>query len=466
VIEEKEADYRMKKWASIVAGLTGLAGIAGMAETSTGAFAASSQTITVAFPDWGGNTTPYDKWLNPAIAEFQKRHPGVTVKLDPIVINSEAAYYTKLDLMERSPRTSPDVVYEDSFMIGPDEAAGYLQPIDEVAKWPQWKDFYPAMQNIVKLNGQIYGVMNSTDVQAIYYDVKLFKKAGLPVPWQPRNWNDVIHAALAIKAHDKGVIPLWLYTGFPMGEASSFRGFEVFLWGTHDVLYDYRTKKWVTGGPGFNAVWNLLQKVHDLGLEEPEADWSNPNGSSTLDLQLMPAQQVGMAFEGSWIGGNYLPGGQHPDKAIFSQYRVAKLPTESGPGYTDQSGGWALSVAKYASNAQLAVQFIEQASNQANLATYDAVSGSMPPRMDLSGTRTMQNAIKQNAFFKATLPFVQFTHFRPSVGNDDYDQISNEIAKLTGEIAMGQITASQAAQQYAQAVTQIAGASNVEKMTT
>jgi hypothetical protein len=51
------------------------------------------------------------------------------VKIQNIVTTSESTYYAKLDLLERSASTSPNIVYEDSFLVKSDAAAGYLAPM-------------------------------------------------------------------------------------------------------------------------------------------------------------------------------------------------------------------------------------------------------------------------------------------------------------------------------------------------
>ena len=207
----------------------------------------------------GTNATP--DLIKAAAAELAAAHPGTKVVLEPITTDSESTYYAKIDLAERSRSTAPDVVMEDSFLIGSDASAGYIRPVPQLEQWSGWSEFPAAMQNIVSYNGQIYGAMNSTDVQLIYYDASLFQKAGLAVPWQPRNFADIVSAAKALAAHDSGIVPAWLYAGLPLGEASSFRGFEIFLDGTNDRIYDSAAKKWEVSGPGFTDVWNFLAQM-------------------------------------------------------------------------------------------------------------------------------------------------------------------------------------------------------------
>jgi len=443
-----------------------LLAITGVGLSSPGAASAAgpSTTLTVAY--WSGfnpaGTNIMPAWINAAAKDLRKTYPNVKVVGDEITTSSESEYYSKLDLTERSARTVPDVVFEDSFLVGSDASAGFLRPLPQLTTWSGWKSYYPAMKSIVTYNGKVYGAMNSTDVQLIYFSHKLFKQAGLPATWQPRSWADVLSAARAISRTDKGAIPLWIYTGQAVGEASAFRGFEVFLNGTSDSLYDYTTHKWEISGPGFNATWNLLSQMQPL--EEPESMWSNPNADATVALTLMPHQQVGIVFDGGWVPTAFVPGGLAPWSGFSSAYGEAALPTQTGaaPHYTNQSGGWALSVPNLAPHPTLSQAFIESASSAPLLATFDPATGNLPPRADVLTQPAWQASVKVNPVSKFATAQLPYTTFRPNL--PAYVQVSNVIQQLTGAISTRSITPSQAAASYASQVTQIVGSGNVERM--
>lgn len=459
---------RMRRWVGlsvVIALSTVVATVVTPVSGTAGAAGGPQVTLTVEY--WSGfNPGGIDivpAWINAAAAVLHRSHPNVKVVTDEITTGSEAEYYTKVDLGERSAATSADVVLEDSFLIGSDATAGYLRPLPALKSWPGWSDYYPAMQSLASYQGKVYGAMNSTDVQLIYFNKKILKKAGLPPTWQPHNWADVLSAAKAIKAHVPGIIPLWVYTGQAMGEASSFRGFEIFLAGTNDRLYDYTTGKWEIGGPGFNATWNLLAAMRPY--EEDESYWSSPNADATVDLTLIPNQQVGLVFDGSWVATAFVPGGLKPWPAFFSTYGTAAIPTAAGqaPGYTNQSGGWALSVPRYAPHPSLSTELIEDASSAPLLASFDPASGNLPPRKAVLTQPAWLASSRVNpvqSFAAAQLPA---TTYRP--GLPAYVQVSNVIAQLTGEISSGSLTPRQAAAAYASQVTQIVGANNVERVT-
>ena len=450
---------RRRSCAALMAAVGATAGL-----VATGAAASAGGKVTLVFTSqYNGNNT-WTTGLPPPPRVFEKSHPNVTVDIRNIVTNSESTYYAKLDLAERSSSTTPDISYEDSFLVQSDAAAGYIRALPQLTSDPEWKNQYPVFHSMTEYNGVPYGMMIETDVQQLYYDMPLFKKAGLPTNWQPKTWADIITAAKAIKAKDPGVTPLWIYTGTPMGEASSFRGFEVLLGGTNDWLYNDATKKWETGGPGFNAVFNFLETLHSDGLTESTSDWSNPNGGNTVDEQLMPSQQVGIDMDGSWVSTFWLPGGSKPWPQAYQTYNVADWPTENGQGagVTNESGGWTLAVPAKSPNSALAVQFIEAATTPSLLANFDGVSGQLPVEPNVANNPTFKNLVKDDPLFVKATTYVAHTTYRPGFG--PYTQISADIAAITGQISLGQLTAAQAEKEYAQDVTQAAGAKNTQKM--
>jgi multiple sugar transport system substrate-binding protein len=447
-------------------GLTGVALVAALAASacsgSSGSSSGGKQTLVITGQYSGPTSNTLVNWWKAAAVEFKKTHPDVTVKINNIVTTSESTYYSKLDLLERSSSTSPNVVYEDSFLVQSDAAAGYLEAMPQLKNFSEWKALYPTFQKVTEYNGTPYAMMTETDVQQIYFDKALLVKAGLPANWKPTTLNSILTAAEAIKAKDPGVIPLWVYTGTPLGEASSFRGFQVLLLGTNSRLYDQQTGKWETGGAGYNQVFNFLAELHQKGLEEPTSDWSNPNAGTVLNSQLMPKQKVAMAIDGSWVSTQWLPGQAAPWNSGFDTYSVADLPTANGqtPGVTNLSGGWSLAIPAKSSNQSLAYQFIETANSPALLAKYTAVSGQLPVEGNVANNSIFTSGIKSDPLFQEAVKYAATTNYRPSFG--PYNQLSTDIAAITGQISLGQLTAAQAEKTWAADVRKEAGAGKTE----
>ncbi len=420
-------------------------------------------TITVAFQQFGPPPYPEQAWWNQVKQRVEAANPNIKVKLEPIIAD-EGSYYTKLDLMMRSPSTAPDLVREDSFLVSSDVTAGYLAPLDKyLATWPEYsQQWFPAMQKITTFNSHNYGVMDGTDVRLVWYNKSIFQRAGLPTTWQPHNWADLLSAARIIKAKVPGVIPLNLFSGVPMDEASSMQGFEMLLYGTKNPLYDYSTQKWVAPSPGLLDSLNFVKQVYNpSSLLGPTNDIAlSTQANNTIEQQLIPQGKVAIDIDGSWISSFWYPNGQAPWPQWQQTMGVAKMPTQFGqaPNYVTLSGGWAYSITARSAHPDQAFQVLKTASSRDLLASYDVQSGGVAPRQDIINVPAYHNT-PLNPFYTS---LVAFTQFRP--GFPAYPKISLQIDNAMQHVMSGQ-SPSDAMSTFSQAVTGIAGASNVEQGT-
>lgn len=418
-------------------------------------------TITIAYQQFGPPPYPEETWWKSVKAKVEKANSNIKVKLLPVVAD-EGSYYTKLDLMMRSASTTPDIVREDSFLVSSDVTAGYLAPLDSyLASWPEYaQQWFPSMQKITTFNGHNYGLMDGTDVRMIWYNKDIFKKAGLPTTWQPNNWNDILSAARTIKAKVPGVIPLNLYSGIPMDEASTMQGMEMLLYGTKDTLYNYTTKKWVTASPGFKDSLDFVKQVYDpKNLLGPTNDIAlSTNAGTTIGQQLIPQGKVAMAIDGSWMSASWLSTGAAPWPQWQSTMGVAKMPTQYGDGakYVTMSGGWAYSIAARSPHPAQAFEVLKVGFSKDELGTYDVQASQITPRQDIAQLPAYIN--QPNFGFYTSL--VAFTQFRP--GFVAYPKISVQIDSAMQHVMSGQ-SSTDAMNTYSQAVIGIVGASNAEQ---
>jgi multiple sugar transport system substrate-binding protein len=424
--------------------------------------AASTVTITIAYQNQGPPAAWIDqKFWNQILPSIEAANPGIKIKLEGVVA-SEGDYYTKVDLMMRSASTAPDLVKEDSFLIGSDATAGYLAPLNSyLATWPEYKqEWYPGMQSITTFKGQNYGVMNGTDVRGIWYNKQLFKKAGLPTTWQPKTWADILSAARTIKAKLPNVIPLNLYSGIPPDEASSMQGFEMLLYGTNDPLYDYKTGKWIISSKGFLDALNFVQTVYNpKDLLGPTSDIAlNGLVGNIVSEQLLPKGKLAIDIDGSWVPSTWYANGPAPWPQWQQVMGMAKMPTEFGqaPHYVTLSGGWAYSISAKSTHKDQAFAILKAASSVQNMALYDVLQGNIGVRKDES-TQSNYAQVPMNPFFTS---LVAFTQFRPAF--PAYPKISNQVDLAMENVMSGGMSAQQAMSIYSSAVTGIAGAANVE----
>ena len=424
-----------------------------------GSGGSGSNTIKVAYEKFG-TFVQADQLMKQVKSEFEKQHPGTKVELIPIQA-AENDYYTKLGLMNRAPTTAPDVMYEDTFLINSDIQAGYLKPLDSyLAKWPDWSQFYPTAKQAARgVDGKIYGVPMGTDTRALWYNKQIFAKAGLTVPWKPKNWNDVLSAARTIKANVPGVIPLQIYSGKPAGEASTMQGFEMLLYGTGNTLYDKQSKKWVAPSKGFTDAQNFVKTVYQDKLGPTPQQELDPNIPAVVQSQWQPQGKLAIDLDGSWLPGTWIKGGSHPWSQWSKVLGETPMPTENGqaPGAVSMSGGWTLAVGSRSANPGLAMKFVELALNKQHSVDYDIAASQIAVRKDVAADPQYKKSNPTVGFFTG---LVKVTNFRPAL--PVYPRVSDQIQVAMEQVMTGQASPQQATSTYASSVRGIVGGNKIE----
>lgn len=445
---------KKRQWLALATVCATLASLVGCSAGGGGA-----HTVKVAFEDYGGPA--YADYFARVAKQFEKAHPGDKVQLVPIKA-AESDYYTKLGLMNRSASTAPDVLYEDTFLIKSDAAAGYLAPLDSyLSKWSDWSQFYTNAKSAgAGVDGKTYGVSMGTDTRALWYNKTIFQKAGIDVPWKPKTWADVLAAAKAVKAKVPGVIPINVFAGVAAGEAASMQGFEMLRYGTPSGGLTNDSGKWLVGSPGYTDSLTFMKEIYGGGLGPSPAITSSSNYATDVATNLLPKGGLAIDLDGSWLPLNWAKTGGAPWPAWTSTMGYAPMPTQNGqaPGGVSLSGGWTLSLGSKSKNPSLAVQFIELALNKANSLDYDITIQQVPVRKDVAAAPSYVQSSPSAAFFSS---LVAKTYFRPAT--PDYAKISNEIQQNTEAVISGQQSPQQAAQAYDQAVLGIVGKNKTAK---
>lgn len=438
----------MRPTAAILIALT----LAATALTAcSGSSGSSPNTLKISFKQSTDNSIKVmDTYLADMKKEFEEKYPGKKVELVPIKA-PDAEYYTKLQQMLRSPRTAPDLVYEDTFLINSDITSGYLKPLDPyLAKWPDWQQFVDTARNAAQgADGKTYGVPDGTDTRGLWFDKRVFRKAGLPADWQPRTWDDILAAARTIRQKVPGAIPLNVYTGKPAGESATMQTFEMLLYGTNDgttdPLYDAATKKWITGSQAFKDSLSFVEKVYKEKLGPDVSDALDPNFSTAVRGELLPQGKLGIALDGSWLPQDWLPGSGHEWKDWSKQLGLAYMPTQHGqaPGKVSMSGGWTWSIPAKAAHPDLAFDFIRTMQTKDNARKWYIANSGIAVRRDVASDPAYVGAQPGIKFFT---DLVASTHYRPAY--PAYPKVSTAVQEAMEGVTTGDRSVEKAASGY------------------
>ncbi|WP_405602255.1 ABC transporter substrate-binding protein [Streptomyces sp. NBC_01410] len=413
-----------------------------------GSSGSDPDTIKVAYNRSTDNKVRFkDTFLESVKKQFEKDHPGKKVKLVPIQA-PDNDYATKAQQMMRSPKTAPDLVYEDTFRINSDIKAGYLKPLDDyLRKWNQWSQFVETAKSAAKAeDGRTYGIPDGTDTRGLWFNKEIFAKAGLPADWQPKNWAEILTAARTVKQKVPGVIPLNVYTGKGPGEAAVMQGFEMLLYGTGaDPLYDPSAKKWVAGGKGFRDALGFVRTVYGEKLGPDVSDALDPNIATRVATELLPEGRLAIDLDGSWMGQHWLASGAKPWPQWDKKLGQAPMPTQNGqaPGKVSMSGGWTWAIPQKAKNPDLAWEFITAMQTPANAVQWTIVDAQIAVRKDVAADARYLKSMPGIDFFTS---LVQYTHYRPAL--PVYPQVSTAIGEAMEKVTTGDASGADAAKEY------------------
>lgn len=150
--------------------------IAGLGACSAGG--AKSDSKTVVWSTWG---TPEELTrFKEFDADFMKRHPDITVKLEPVA--SYADYHSKL-LAQLTSNTAPDVFYLGDDKIGQFVGAKVLLPLKSLMESSASKtkvdDFFPGLFGVAEKDGEIYAAPNDSNPDVLWYDKTALAAAGI-----------------------------------------------------------------------------------------------------------------------------------------------------------------------------------------------------------------------------------------------------------------------------------------------
>lgn len=425
--------------------------------TASAISAPKDVTLTFTY-DQDGSNDPLEKWLSDkkVISRFEAENPGVHIKLVPIS-STDGDYATLLALKLSSDRTAPDIFMEDTYMTATDAAAGHLACLDDyLAKWTDYSSYMDGAKAAVKgMDGKSYGIPISTDARGIFYNMDVFKKASIKTPWQPKTWNDILDTARTIKKSGQNTAPLYLIVGSGSGEGISMQTFEMLLYGTGNKMYE--NNKWLVGSKSILDSFGFISTVYGKEGLGVGLDIALASNAGSKVVQGIANGTVGMMLGVCTSAGNWAPTGSFPVDHVESKIGFAAMPTQNGgnPATVTMSGGWSWAISKYCKEQDLAFKFLAFCGNQENASYRSLYDGRISPRAD-------SIKIKEYAsrpYINQIMDYMKNAYVRPK--SENYPMVSTQIQTIVGELAGGNITPQQAADEYKTKVTGIVGKDNV-----
>ena len=349
----------------------------------TAVASSTTATITVAY----GSTYVFDTtqlttefWTN-LQKRFDAANPGAKLDLVPIP-GSYDDIINKLSLMYRS-GNPPDLAELPTAQIGVWAQSGYLKPLNSFLKTASWWMQLPAVvRSEGTFGGNVYAVDHGENTSLMYYNAQLLAKAGVALPWHPKNWGDILAAAKAVQKHDSNVIPLWLAAGTGSGTNGILQGGGNLIDGCPvATIYQKSSSKWVVDSPCLRDVLNFYSEVYKGGLGASVSDLFSPS-AVTAPLTLFKQGKLAIAVGSNYYGGAWRPAVCGPCwPGATKVMRTAPIPTENGqaPGIASTLGGWDIAMSVSTHNAGLAWNAINMLEDEEFIVDAANWAGWVPP---------------------------------------------------------------------------------------
>jgi multiple sugar transport system substrate-binding protein len=406
--------------------------------------AAQAQQLSITFGE------PWKELFEPAIADFERR-TGVAVQVDLVPAGVDMVEKVGLDLAAGQ---ASDIIMVDSFMIPSWAEAGFLRPLDDfLAGWPDWSQYFPGMQEIVEFQGQHYAVMIDTDVRMLWYWKPIFREAGLPIPWVPKSWADVLETAQRIKEKVGVRHPLFIPMGTKWAEGSTMQGFYMVLLGAdtsegdRNRLRDRAAGKWIGSSPAIERALEFYRTVFEQGLSVVE-DHFVPDVWGTW-RELMRTGQIGIGLGGSWEWREFWPVAQLPSeserKELLGWAPMPGIGLPGTPEVAEISGGWSLAINADARNPDLAWQFFETLFERDRVGKWLAFAGKVATRADVTEVPEYARNKFLTEVVRTLMPFTTFRDTFPG-----YPKVSRFVQEATEDVAVNGLTPEEAMTNYRQ----------------
>ncbi len=280
-----------------------------------------------------------DAIVKAALPEWNKRHPGVEVK----VIGREFAdHHTAMTTALAASSALPDVMTLEYGYLGRFSQSGGLEnlaaaPFDALKHQARLVPFAWA-----QAQHEQHGLTAMpTDIGpgALFYRHDILQKAGVTPQQLTGSWEGFVTAGRQVKdrtgaylvSHAREVKNIVIRSGVPSGEG---------------IYYNAQGQSVVGSSPRFVRAFQLARQVREQGLDAKVNSWSNEWGESlkrgTVATQMM----------GAWLGG-HLQNWLAP--ATAGQWRSAALPE----GVATSWGGTFYAIPKKAQHKALAWDLIQ-----------------------------------------------------------------------------------------------------------
>jgi len=341
-----------------------------------------------------------DSPLKTAKADFEKKHPNVTINLSPAPYDEQ---HQRI-LLSKAGGVQPDMFQVDTIWLGEMADQGLAANLDSYyAKWADRSDVPDSFLESSKWKGSYYGLWAYSDTRTFIWNKDVFRKAGLDPEKPPATWDEVVSFAQQIQAKVPGVAGV----GFPAAaqEGTADRWYPYLFMGGGSILNKEQTKSQFNSAAGVKSVQFLVDLVRKYKVTPAEV--LTQDADAVYDAVLAGRYGMMLATVGDGWADSKLDG-----PAYKTKMGAAMPPLCDGCKPASAAGGWLFMMNSKSAYKDLVWEYMTTATATPNITPFEVKLVRVPVRK--SGLAQAE-AFKADPYNAVTVQAAGVSQFAPWV---------------------------------------------------
>ncbi|WP_175987297.1 sugar ABC transporter substrate-binding protein [Bacillus sp. Marseille-Q1617] len=354
------------------------------------------------------------------VADFNEEHPTIEVEMVPVPYGD---YELKLRT-EMAAGDPPDVLTIDTPTLALYASAGSLMSLDDYMREEgNIEDLAAPTLKGITYEDEIYLSPIAESSVALFYNIHLFEKAGVPLPSRnphdPMTWDEVLEAAKKISALSPEITGIDPAQGFPDGESPSYFKMPI-LWQFGGGVLD-QSNQTASGYLNSPASLRALQFYQDLYQKYRVAKVELPQ-------EALETNKLGMTVLGSWMLESLST--MNPDFRLGEDFGITALP--KGSQQAVPNGGWALGISSETDYPDEAWEFVRYITSFEGAKKYVEITGDVPARYSVAEAFPEFSEYPKNIFVEQAQKYSRNRPITPA-----YPVVSDAVKTLFEDVGIG-----------------------------
>lgn len=265
--------------------------VTGLLGSSIPVSAETEEPVTISLIGWEASALETEA-INNGIAQFEESHPNI--KVNYTTVPSGSTYTTRL-LSSAASGSLPDVMFMESMSYRTFASRDILLDLTDMFDENfSLDDFVDSSQQIMDINGKIYGVSSSSVMPLVFYNKDVFDEAGIEYPsanyedtWTIDEFREIAKQLTSEEAGTYGVYGMENSGMWPALTVANGGGY--FNDDYTESTFNCEENK---------EVFQIIKDIRTVDGSAPEASITDSVGMS--DVQMLSTGQVAMLVDGSW----------------------------------------------------------------------------------------------------------------------------------------------------------------------